>query len=414
MRVKGAEYRLPTSRGLLRRSRPLRLFPVLLVLLAFFSAGAVSDPLPQSEDPHYGRGIEFQKSGRLDEAIKEYELSLQGGPRLEVLGNLGAAFAQQGRYEEAVERYLQALKLAPAQPMILFNLALAYFKSGDLVNAETYFEKSRQADPTNERATILLADCRFQLDRFRDTIALLEPLEQKYPQEMAIAYLLGNAYLKAREMEQGQRQLEKILRNGESPEAHLMMAIAMSGVFRNKEAIAAYQKALELNPRLPMAHVGLATEYLRTSEPEKAMKEYQAELEINPNDYTANFYLGYLHRRNREYDESMKYLEKALRLRPKDGAAMLQLGMVHYLRAELDEAQRVLEEVVQNDPEFIDAHVQLARVYFRKRMMPEGQQAQKTADQLKAKRESARKASAYDPDNLSLDKTPMEGTDARP
>ncbi len=366
---------------------------------------------PAGPDPHYQKGVELQKAGKLPEAVAEYEASLKKGSRLEVLANLGAALAGLGRYEEAIIRYNEALKLAPGHPMVLFNLGASYYKSGNLQMAAESFEQACKADPSNVRSQILVGDCRLQLGEYRKAIEILEPLEQKNPQDLTLAYLLGSAYMKDRQLDKGQRQLEKILKNGESAETHLMMAIAMSGVFRNKEAIEAYKKALQLNPKIPLAHVGLATEYLRQSELDLAMSEYKAELEINPNDYTANFYLGYLHRRNRAYEESLGYLNRALKLRPNDGAAMLQLGMAYLLIGKLDEAQKTLEAVVKNEPEFVDGYIHLARVYFKKKMIAEGQAAQKTADELRSRRESARKVTGYDPDGPVVLE---EGTDSRP
>ena len=58
-----------------------------------------------SEDPHFLRGLELQNSGKMELAIKEYELSLKAHPSFPVLANLGAAYAGLGRYQEAVSRY---------------------------------------------------------------------------------------------------------------------------------------------------------------------------------------------------------------------------------------------------------------------------------------------------------------------
>ncbi len=385
-----------------------------LLALSFFLGTRLPAQTQVQPDPHYIKGVELQRAGKLDEAVTEYEAALKTGARLEVLGNLGAVLAQLGRYEAAIARYEEALKLAPKHPMILFNLALAHYKSGDLTRAAEIFEALSISDTKNRRAAILLADCRFQLGQYKRAIELLDPIYHGDPDDLGVVYLLGNAYLRDHQPDKGQPLLEKILRNGESAEAHLMMATALSGVFRNKEAIVEYEKAIQLNPKLPMAHVGVATEYLRQSDPDRALKEYRAELEINPNDYTAHFYIGYLARTNGDYNQATESLQRALALRPGDAAAMLQLGLVYFLHGDLDKAQGLLETAARNEPEFIDAYLHLARVYFRKGMVAQGRQAQKTADELKLKRESARKAAGYDPDRIPSSDVPLEGGDRRP
>ena len=299
---------------------------------------------------------------------------------------------ESASYEEAIKRYNEALKLAPGHPMILLNLGLAHYKAVDLKTAVGIFEGLVAKDPGNARLHTLVADCYFQLGDYPRVISQLAPIASSHPDDLSIAYLLGSAYIRDHQVEKGEALIKKIMEKGESAEAHLMMGTILGEIYHNKEAIAEYERAIQLNPNLPGAHAGLAFEILRSNEVERALKEFEAELAINPNDYMANFYIGYLKRRNREYRDALVYLNKAARLRPGDGAVLLQIAMVHFLQDELDRAQAILEEVTRNDPEFIDAYVHLARIYFKKKMIAEGREAQRKADELKRQVETQKDA----------------------
>src|SRR5436309_629744 len=209
------------------------------------------------EDPHFSRGVELQNSGKIEQAIEEYELSLKSHQSFPVLANLGAAYARLGRYQEAISRYEQALKLAPGQPAIILNLGLAYYKSGDLQKAMPLFEEVQKVEPENLQTRTLLADCHFQLGELKKVIEQLEPVAEKYPNDLSIAYLLGTAYLRDKQTEKGQRLVDRILRNGNSAEAHLMLGTALAEAHENKKAIAEFEKAVQLNPNLPMLHSSL-------------------------------------------------------------------------------------------------------------------------------------------------------------
>jgi predicted Zn-dependent protease len=88
----------------------------------------------------------------------------------------------------------------------------------------------RAKQPENSQATLLLADCYMRLGRETDVINLLEPEEQKRPDDLAVAYLLGTALIRQKRVEEGQVLVDRILRNGDSAEAHLMLGTAKLSV----------------------------------------------------------------------------------------------------------------------------------------------------------------------------------------
>jgi tetratricopeptide (TPR) repeat protein len=349
---------------------------------------------PPLKDPHFARGLELQQAGKLQEAIKEYELSIQETPRFPVLANLGVIYSQLGRYAEAVNYYQRALKLAPGQPRLVLNLGLAHYKMGDNHSAIPQFQQVLKAEPGNLQARTLLADCFYQLGQYQQVISELKDIPGQYPDNLTIAYLLGNAYVLEGQMEEGQKMLDRILSKGNSAEAHLMMGTIYSAMFKSEEALAELRESIRLNPQLPLAHSSLGTQLLRSNvfDMSEAIGEFEAELKINPNDFNANFYTGYLYRRNKEYDKALISLKKAVQLRPNDGGALLQISVAHYLKGELEEAQQILEGVVKRDPDYLDAHVNLARVYYRKKMVVEGEREQRIADEMRTKLQEMEKS----------------------
>ncbi len=69
----------------------------------------------------------------------------------------GAALAQQGKYNEATRQFNRALKLAPGNPTVLNNLAMAKAATGDLKHAEALLRKANQMPMANKKVRQNLA-----------------------------------------------------------------------------------------------------------------------------------------------------------------------------------------------------------------------------------------------------------------
>ena len=126
---------------------------------------------------------------------------------------------------------------------------------GQIEDAVRELTKVHAEDPANSQATLLLADCYLRMGQDKDVIRILEPEERKHPDDLAIAYMLGTAYIHNKQVEPGQILVDRILRNGDSAEAHLMMGSAKMNIADFAGARDEFAKAVTLNPNLPQVHV---------------------------------------------------------------------------------------------------------------------------------------------------------------
>ena len=308
----------------MRRARCLGL--VALALLA-----APRPSAPQDAPAAYARAVSLHKAGDLEGAVKAYREALLLDPRnAEAHSNLGAALAALGRYQEAIEAYREALRLAPADGRIRYNLALAHYKSADLAAAAEELQKLHAAQPADLRATLLLADCRLQRGEYGEVEGLLRPVEPAQPDNRAVAYLLGMALIRGGKAEEGQERVGRLLRGGDSAEAHYLLG---SAAFMSKgypQAVKELGQALALNPKLPLLRSYYGQSLLFTGDAEGAEQAFRATLAETPNDYEASFYLASILAMRLRPDEARPFAERALRLRPQSEEA-------RELRARLDQ-----------------------------------------------------------------------------
>lgn len=336
--------------------------------------------------------VRRHQAGDYVAAIKGYERFLAQFPNVgDVRSNLGAALVAVGEYSRAIEEYEQAVKSGNCRdvPAVRFNLALAYYKMAEFSQAAAELEEVLAARPDDLRAALLLGDCWMRQGEYDKIVRLLTPFEARYPDDMALTYLLGTALIRTGEVEKGSLLVDRILRKGDSAEAHLMLGTAylMGGDITS--AVEEFRKAVELNPNLPSVN-GLFAKALRDSgRLDEAIPYFRKELEVNPFDYNANLYLGvYLYNREQRYEEALEHFARALKVRPGDLAVRFQIALVYILQNRVDEALPIVEDIVKQVPDFQEGHVTLARLYFRLRRTEEAQHHREIAERLRQEKES--------------------------
>ncbi|MEK6710476.1 MAG: tetratricopeptide repeat protein [Nitrospinota bacterium] len=99
----------------------------------------------------------FLAAGRADLAEEEYAFALEGDPaNVHYFNRLGIAFRRQKKYQEAIENYRKALKVAPNDPVLHYNLALALAESGQWSQAVGTLRRALVLDPRFKAAEELL------------------------------------------------------------------------------------------------------------------------------------------------------------------------------------------------------------------------------------------------------------------
>lgn len=242
--------------------------------------------------------------------------------------SLGLAYQWSGDYAKAIENYNRALQLKPSFEIALVHLANTRFQMGQYREAESLFRRYIEIAPSdNERArgwdciTLIYLKkrnlssaekaanetLRFNKDEYWSWSAFVATVEKG---DMRRAQKLEEIVLaKAKNTDRGARVNQRFeffqhgyiaLKKGQSDQAVLnfqealkrkppiwniesyedSLANAYLELGRIDEAIAEYQRILQLNPNYPLAHFNLARAFEQKGLKEEARTEYLNFLEI--------------------------------------------------------------------------------------------------------------------------------------
>ena len=362
------------------------------LLTSLLLAGSLCGALAAQEDPGQQllqHAVELHQSGHYAEAISAYEDFLKAHPEAAaVRSNLGAALAHEGRYRDAIEQYKLALAVTPSNSGIRFNLGLAYYKTGEIVPAVGEFEPVYAAladkDPQRRQVALLLAECYTREGEDKKVIDILGPFADANPDDLATAYLFGTALLHQGQEERGAAMIQRILRNGDTAEAHMLMAYTRMKALDNKGAMQEVDRAIALNPKLPEAYSLRGRLAFIASDLAGAESAFRSALALDPNTFDALLLLGTLLRQQGDLKESHTLLGRAFQLQPKEIRIRYQFALQYSAEGDDKKAAELLESLVKDAPEYAEAHRSLATIYFRLGDPEKGRMERKVAESVDA------------------------------
>jgi tetratricopeptide (TPR) repeat protein len=303
-----------------------------------------------------------------------------------VRANLGAALARLNRYDEAIVQY-RAVLAKKENAGLRLNLALAYYKKGALRLAVEQLDTLRASQPDDARIATLLADCYAGLGQDEKAIAILKPQEAAHPDDLSVAWLMGSALIRTGHRREGLARVDRVAREGKSPEAYLLAGrttLKMNEFERARDYAA---EAARLNPRLPGLDTLRGTVLNYLGDAEGAAAALRKAVEADPKDSEAQLALGAVLLTGRDLDGARRHLQLALELNPKSTVARYEWAKLERAEGQVEAAAKDFEKVVHDDPNWAQPHVELAALYFRLNRQEDGERERAIFDRLTAEQQ---------------------------
>jgi tetratricopeptide (TPR) repeat protein len=162
---------------------------------------------------HNNLGSVLQQTGRLQEAVEQYEAAISLDPDgAEEHNNLGDVLYQTGRVAEAMEQYEQALQIKPDYASAQNNLGEALFQTGRVPEAMEHFEEALRLNPNEASAHVNLGNAFIQSGLLPEALEQFEQALKINPSDAAAHYDLGSILLQTGRFSEATQQYEEALR----------------------------------------------------------------------------------------------------------------------------------------------------------------------------------------------------------
>ncbi|MBA2604290.1 MAG: tetratricopeptide repeat protein [Acidobacteria bacterium] len=203
----------------------------------------------------------------------------------------------------------------------------------------------------------------FVVGRFAEAVPRLEATRRWAPENLELAYALGQAYIRTHQPEGARAALASIYGvERDSAGAHLLTAQTMIRLELDSLAEPELKTALEKDARLANANFLLGQVALFRGRIDEAIALTERELAVNPGHATALSQLGDAYLRQGRTAEAIAALQKSLWLNPYYSAPYILLGRAYMKKGEGATAEGMLRRAIQHDPNNRSAHYLLAQL----------------------------------------------------
>lgn len=210
---------------------------------------------------------------------------------------LGVSALSEGNPTMALQEFLAAEKLKPEDAEVQAGLGQAYMQKRAYPLAERHFLRAVELSGGEAQNYNNLGALYLTMERYDEAVAAFrhaaEDLLFATP-EIALTGM-GVASFRLRDYTAAERSFRSALEhNPRYAQAYLRLGELYAGTDRPAEAIAAYNRSLELNPRLVDAHFQLAVQLLRGNDHAQARREFEEVLKLAPDSEQARQARSYL------------------------------------------------------------------------------------------------------------------------
>jgi tetratricopeptide (TPR) repeat protein len=353
--------------------RRLRLVPVAALLFAaptIFAQGsaathsATATPDRAASYYHYGLAHLYEdmavSQGRSDyatQAVEQYKLALDADPNSRLLQDgLAELYFKIGRIREAVTAAQDQVAKYPDDVEAHTLLGKVYLRSlGDMQSPQAgqmlqlaiaEYEKLAQLKPDDVETRLLLGQLYGINHDSAKAEAQFKAAQKIDGNSEEVALNLARLY-----SEQGQTQRSVEVLNGipvddRSSRIELALGASYDQLKRPKDAIAAYRRALDIDPDNLDTDRGLANALLADGQLDEAQKILTTIVTAEPQDAQSQIHLSEIQRRQGHYDAALATLEKAKPLAPDSLELSYNEALIYDSLGRYDEATGVLTKLL--------------------------------------------------------------------
>lgn len=211
--------------------------------------------------------------------------------RAEVFRLVGEGYLSEGNATEALKELLKAEKLYDKDPILQYDLGLAYFAKGELDLAIVHFKKAVTLKPDYSEALNNMGAVYLRLEQWDKAVKCFDRALDNllYATPHFALSNLGEAYRGKKDFERSIDSYEQALkREPRFFRAHRGLGLTHMAMGNFEAAISCLEKAVQYASRFAPAHYDLGRAHARNHDREKATAAFKKVVELVPDSPLAD------------------------------------------------------------------------------------------------------------------------------
>jgi tetratricopeptide (TPR) repeat protein len=302
-----------------------------MLLPAVFILLSLAVPVQSSGDAQAPATVDqanlLRSAGKLREARDAYEQVLKADPanaaaqdgEVEVSERMALDARAAGHMDEALKDLLQAQKLAPENPRLLYDLGILEDEMRLYIDADKTLAHLEQIVPDDPKIEYAVARVKLDLGQLDAAEAKMQAYLRVHPEDATAHYGLGRIYRLKAELDQARAEFQRSIElRPQQTEAYYQLGDVdlQQGDFAG--ALANFGKTLERNPRHGGALAGTGIAYFKQKQYDKAEEALEKAVSAAPDYQPGHYYLGLTLARLGKKEESERELALATKLADED------------------------------------------------------------------------------------------------
>ncbi|TAM81980.1 MAG: tetratricopeptide repeat protein [Acidobacteria bacterium] len=306
---------------------------------------------PALAEAHRALGATFIKQRKFESADAQFEAVLKAAPDdLSCLYGLGFSLLARNKPSNALEPLVRAYHLNPSDAGVLNGLLEVYLKLGQRSQAASVLAELNRQVENDYPQQMQLAEVLVREGAYDLAVNQFQRLLKARPGSYELNYDLALAYHRAGKDDRAAEQIHTMLAQRDEAELENLLGEVEEKRSNYTQALAAYKKATELQPKSEEYRLDYATELVLHWDPTVALRAFIAGVKTFPSSATLWMGLGGCYYLLGKYSEASETLLHASQMAPDNPNVYALLGLAY------DAAGPFQKAIAQRFDDYVKAH----------------------------------------------------------
>ena len=296
-------------------------------------------------------------------AIEEYKLALNADPGSAQLNNgLADLYFRSGRARDAEMTARNLLKTSPDDVDAHKLLGRIYLRqlgegqnsssaassSSNVLNqAIAEYEKIVALQPKSVEDRMVLGQLytvKHDAKKAEEQFHIAQDIE---PESEEVVLNLARLYAESGDIQHAAKVIQDVPEADRTPKMEFALGAAFDQLKNSKDAIAAYQRAADMDPGDAQTLDALAQALLADNQLDEALKQFKLVTEADPENVEPLIHIGEIQRRQGKYEDALVTIRKARKMDPTSLEAGYNEGLLLDVLGRYDEATQTYEKMLE-------------------------------------------------------------------